>query len=187
MKCGEGIKRLGNHWVNGRGLCCTQKRPRARRIPAMGEALRYFWWTHFRRGDSRRGAETQRLRAKQSVEKPLERKCLKRRSNCVGGSLGLSASAGESPQKKWEEKMNSPPISESSRTARLSSRRWKRLNAYFFLAAFLAGAAFFAGAAFLAAGFLAASFLTGAFLAGAFFTGIKNPPFHPQLRRVRKR
>ena len=64
-------------------------------------------------------------------------------------------------------------------------RRWKRLIAYFFLAAaFLAGA--FLAAGFLAAGFLAASFLTGAFMV-AFFTGIKNPPFHPQLRRVRKR
>src|SRR5271170_2626289 len=62
------------------------------------------------------------------------------------------------------------------------------VTAYFFLAGFFAGASFFAGAAAFLAGaaFLAASFLTGAFLAGAFFTGIKNPPFHPQRRRVRK-
>jgi predicted permease len=61
------------------------------------------------------------------------------------------------------------------------------LAAYFFLAGFFAGASFFTGAAFFAgAAFLAASFLTGAFLAGAFFTGIKNPPFHPQRRRVTK-
>ena len=32
---------------------------------------------------------------------------------------------------------------------------------------------------------VAASFLAGAFFAGAFLVGIKNPPFHPQLRSLR--
>jgi hypothetical protein len=71
-------------------------------------------------------------------------------------------------QKKWEEKMNSPPIPNLIGRSGERCRMRKRVTAYFFLAGFLA-AAFF-GAAFLA-GFLAASFLTGAFLA-VFFTGI---------------
>jgi hypothetical protein len=58
----------------------------------------------------------------------------------------------------------------------LLPRRWKRLVAYFF---FLAG--FFLAAFFFPAGFFAASFF-GAF----FFIGIKNPPFHPQRRRIEK-